>query len=300
MKKILITGGTGLIGSRLAQILQEKGYKVIFLSRKKGVFNGIECFQWDISKGKMDEEALKETDAIIHLAGAGIADERWTASRKKEILESRTKSTELLINTLKKISYQPKVFISSSAIGYYGGDTGADIKEENSRKGYDFLADVTAEWEKVLENSDLDTRKVWIRTGVVLSSSGGALPKMALSIKYWLGSYLGTGNQYISWIHLDDLCQIFIKALEDQSLNGAYNGVAPNPVTNKEFTILLANNLKRWVLPIYVPSFFLKMLLGEMAVVVTGSSYISCKKILETGFTFKYRTLQNALSEIYP
>ena len=298
--KILITGGTGMLGSRLTELLLKRGYEVCYLSREGGNRNGITSYKWDIETGYVDENSLVGVSHIVHLTGAGIADKPWSVARKKEIIDSRVKSAELLHEMLAKNNHAVKSFVSASAIGYYGGDTGSKLLEEATASGNDFLAEVTQKWEQSADKiEEIGIRIVKVRIGIVLSSRGGALPKLAMPIKLGAGSYIGNGNQYMSWIHIDDLCGIFMKAIEDKSIHGAYNAVAPNPVTNKEFTKVLAKTLKRWVLPLYIPIFLLKLILGEMSVVVTGGSNISCKKILETGFQFQFRTVESALEEIY-
>jgi uncharacterized protein len=293
-KKILITGASGLIGKRLTDLLLKKGYQVSHLSRssKSG---RVPSFVWDVDKGEMDSKALEGVDAIIHLAGAGVADKRWSKSRKEEILMSRVKSTELLHNTLLATPNTVKAIVSASAIGYYGFQSDEELTEE-SKQGSDFLAKVTNQWEAEADKlTSLKIRVVKLRIGIVLSEKGGALVEMAKPIRWGVGSPLGTGDQYISWIHLDDLCEMFIHAIDTDQMNGAFNAVTGNWVTNKEMTKAIANTLKKPLWLPNVPAFILKIIVGEMAAIVLGGSKVSADKIKKTGFKFKYDKLEAAL-----
>jgi uncharacterized protein len=296
-KKILITGASGLIGKRLTDLLLKKGYQVSHLSRssKSG---RVPSFVWDVDKGEMDSKALEGVDAIIHLAGAGVADKRWSKSRKEEILMSRVKSTELLHNTLLATPNTVKAIVSASAIGYYGFQSDEELTEE-SKQGSDFLAKVTNQWEAEADKlTSLKIRVVKLRIGIVLSEKGGALVEMAKPIRWGVGSPLGVGSQYISWIHLDDLCEMFIHAIETDQMEGAYNAVSGNWVTNEEMTKAIAHELKRPLWLPNVPTFVLKIVVGEMAAIVLGGSKVSADKIKKTGFEFQYSKLENALEEL--
>jgi uncharacterized protein len=296
-KKILITGASGLIGKRLTDLLLKKGYQVSHLSRssKSG---RVPSFVWDVDKDEMDSKALEGVDAIIHLAGAGVADKRWTKSRKEEILMSRVKSTELLHNTLLATPNTVKAVVSASAIGYYGFQFNEELTEE-SKPGADFLAKVTNQWEAEVDKlAALKIRVVKLRIGIVLSEKGGALVEMAKPIRWGVGSPLGTGSQYISWIHLDDLCEMFIHAIDTDQMNGAFNAVSGNWVTNEEMTKAIAHELKRPLWLPNVPTFVLKIVVGEMAAIVLGGSKVSADKIKKTGFEFQYSKLENALEEL--
>lgn len=297
-KKILIAGASGLIGSRLTELLLQKGYQVSQLSRSKKS-GPIPSFIWDVDRGVMDLEALEGVDTIIHLAGAGVADKRWTESRKKEILESRTRSSALLYKTLASANHPVKSVISASAIGYYGFGFGEKIFTEDSQPGNDYLAQVTKQWEESVDKiSLLNLRVVKLRIGIVLSNKGGALVEMAKPIRWGIGAALGNGKQYLSWIHLDDLCAMFIKAVEDETMQGAYNAVCGDWVTNKALTQLIAKILKRPLLLPNVPAFVMKILIGEMAVIVVNGSKISADKIKKTGFVFRYSNLEDALESL--
>jgi uncharacterized protein len=296
-KNILITGASGLIGTRLTALLQQKGYTVSHLGRSKK--NGtVKSFTWDVTRQTVDSEAFKNADTIIHLAGASVAEKRWTAKRKQEILESRTHSTRLLYSALSQAQYPVTSIISASAIGYYGFESNQWLTEE-SAPGKDYLADVTRQWENEVDKiATLGIRAVKMRIGIVLSTEGGALESMAKPIRLLAGAPLGTGNQYISWIHIDDLCDMFIKAVEDNRMSGPYNAVAPAPVTNGELTKLIAEKLKKPLILPAVPKFALKLILGEMAEIVVSGSRVSPQKILAAGYNFKFTKVDQALDDL--
>ncbi len=297
-KNILITGATGLVGSQLTELLLQKGYHVSHVGRTKRT-GKVPSSVWNVDKGTIDMDAFQCVDTIIHLAGAGVADKRWTASRKKEISTSRIKSTRLIFETLKKEAHQVKSLISASAIGFYGFTTGEEVFTEDSKPGTDFLAQVTQQWEEEVETiSSLGIRVVKLRIGIVLSDKGGALPAMATPIRFGVGAPLGTGKQYLSWIHLKDLCAMFLKAVEVETMKGAYNAVGPEWVTNQEMTKSIASVLRRplWLPPI--PTLVMRIIIGEMADIVVNGSKISSTKIQETGFKFQFTELTSALDDL--
>ena len=297
-KDILITGASGLIGTPLTTMLQEKGYRVAHLSRTRAL-GKVPTFVWDVHKHQLDEDALKSADSIIHLAGASLAAKPWTKKRKQEILFSRIHSTRLIYDELQKGNHHVKTFVSASAIGYYGfGDKGK-VFTEIDNPGVDFLAGVVHQWEKSVDQiATLGIRVVKVRIGIVLSVEGGALKELIRPLKLYVGSPLGSGMQYLSWIHLNDLCGIFIKAIEDDTMKGVYNAVAPHPVTNKEFTYACANVLDKPILLPKVPSLVLKLLLGEMADLVLKGAKVSSEKIQSTGFRFQYAEVEDALADL--
>jgi uncharacterized protein len=297
-KSILVTGASGLIGRRLMELLLQKGHQVSHLGRDKK--NGTRpSFTWDVRKRKVDEDALKAVDTIINLAGAGIAEKRWTHERKKELLESRTESVKLIYETLGKVNHNVKAFISASAIGYYGVENDEKVFVETDKPGNDFLAEVTRQWEAEADKlSTLGIRIVKFRIGIVLSAKGGALKEMARPVKMFVGAPLGTGQQYLSWIHIDDLCNMFIRAVEDSSFIGPYNAVAPSPVTNEDLTREIAKVLGRPMIIPKVPSFMLRTLLGEMADMVLKGNKVSSNRIEESGFTYRFRDLREALEDL--
>jgi uncharacterized protein (TIGR01777 family) len=299
-QKVLITGGTGLIGKRLTTLLLKKGYEVAYLTREKTKVPSVQVFEWDVKNNYIEAGALKRTDYLIHLAGANVAEGRWTDERKKEIFSSRIDSIKLIAQKLKELNVIPKSFVSASGISYYGEDTGDIQHTENSPPGKDFLSEVTIQWEKAADSiKNLGARTVILRTGVVLSSEGGAVPEMARPAKLGLGAPLGSGKQWISWIHIDDICRMYIEAMENDSWQGAYNAVAFPPATNEDFTkqICKALDKPQW-LP-NVPSFALRLAFGKMANVVLGSCYIINQRIKdETDFKYEFPDLLEALKDV--
>lgn len=294
----LITGGSGLIGSRLTELLLERGHKVSHLGRTRNDGN-INSFIWNVDEFTMEPGALKGVDTIIHLAGAGVADKPWTQQRKQEILESRVRSASLLAHELAKGNHEVRTVISVSGISYYGSTQGEDWVDERSPAAGDFLASVCVQWEGAIDSIDIPAiRIVKLRTGVVLSEKGGALTEMARPVRWFVGAPLGTGEQFISWIHLDDLCRIFIKAAEDEGIQGTYNAVAPNPVTNRQFMKNIAKVLRRPIILPPVPKFVLKLLIGEMADMVLEGCRVSSAKIQQNGFTFQFTDLEQALRHL--
>jgi uncharacterized protein (TIGR01777 family) len=295
---ILITGASGLIGTRLTEMLLQKGHHVSHLGRTKKNNGQVKSFRWNVDQHQIDEDALQGIDTIIHLAGAGVADKRWTQKRKHEILESRTRSTQLLFDTLEKRNHSVKSVISASAIGYYGFES-SDELTETSAAGKDFLSNVTKQWEEEVNKIEsLGIRIIKIRIGIVLSEKGGALKEMMKPIKFYVGAPLGSGNQYVSWIHIDDLCAIFCKAVEDINMRGAYNGVGPYAVTNRTLTRAIAKVLDKPMFLPPVPSFIMKLIIGEMADIVLGGSKVSSTKIQRAGFSFQFDTLEKALRDL--
>ena len=298
MNQVLITGASGLIGSRLTDMLEKRGAQVAHLGRSKRA-GSVPSFVWDVAQGRMDVESLRNTGAIIHLAGAGVADKRWTPARKKEILESRLQSTRLLYETLRDNPHQVRVVVAASAIGYYGFGMSDHLLSESDLPGKDFLADVTRKWEAAVDEIEkLGIRVVKIRIGIVLSNHGGALVEMARPVKLMVGAPLGTGRQHVSWIHIDDLCEMFLKATADDQMRGAYNGVSPNPVNNRALTDAIAHELRKPLWLPSVPPFVLKGLVGEMADMVINGSKVSAAKIISTGFEFKFPTIEVALHDL--
>lgn len=299
-QKVLITGGTGLIGKRLTTLLLKKGYEVAYLTRKKSNIPSVKVYEWDVKNNYIEAGALENTTYLIHLAGAGVADEKWTKERKKEIFSSRTDSIELIARKLKELKITPKSFISASGSSYYGEDTGDIQHTEMSPPGKDFLSEVTIKWEKAADSvKQLGIRTVKLRTGIVLSNDGGAVPKMAQPAKFGFGAPLGSGKQWLSWIHIDDLCRLYIECMEKDSWEGAYNAVAFPPATNEDFTkqICKALDKPQW-LP-NVPSFALRFVFGEMANVVLGSNYVINQRIKdETDFKYEFPDLLEALKDV--
>ena len=296
---VLITGGRGLIGKALCQMLQEEGHRVSLLSRSISVGTGVPVYTWNPDKGEFPSESLKETECIIHLAGENIGNKRWTPKHRQEILESRIKPVDLLLNWIKDQNISLSSFISASAIGYYGLNTSERIYLEKDPPASDFLGSVCAQWEEaVLQFEELGVRTVQLRTGVVLTSQGGALSKMLTPVKLGMGSALGNGRQYMPWIHVDDLCRMYIKAMEDQAMNGAYNAVAPEFVSNKAFTRTLAKVVRKPFWFPNIPRAALKILFGKKADLLLEGSRVSAEKIEAAGFRFKFHQHEMALKDL--
>jgi len=291
---ILITGGTGFIGKELRAFLIQNGHQVKVLSRNAGDYT------WNIQQKTIDPNVLLGIDCIVHLAGAGIADKPWTKARKAELIASRVESTQVLLEQLKSTPHQVKTFISASAIGFYGADSGEEICTETSPAGTDFLADCTQQWEKAVDEiAHLGLRTVKVRIGLVLSQKGGIFPVLAKPIRWGFGTVLGTGKQWQSWIHLSDLIRIFQLCIENNSAQGVYNAVAPQPIRHKEMTQLMAKKMHRPLFLPAIPAFFLRLLLGEMAVLVTGGNRVSSDRIQkEANFSFSFVEFSTALAEI--
>lgn len=295
METILITGAGGMVAKQLIPLLTEKGYQVKTLSTRKDTGS----FYWNIQTGEIDSKALDDVDHIIHLAGAGIGDKRWTAKRKAEILDSRIKSTNLLYSKIQEENIQLKTFISASAIGYYGTVTTDKIFSEEDSPGKDFIGDVCVKWEQSAEQFEKsEARIVKLRIGVVLAGTGGVLFKLKGLIKSGVGAALGSGKQYMPWIHIDDLCGMIIHSIQNEKLKGSYNAVTSQHITNKEFTKAFAASLNKKIWLPNVPGFVLKLRFGKMADILLKGSRVSSEKIEATGFEFRYQSLEEALEDI--
>ena len=284
--KIAVTGSTGLVGSALIPLLESAGHEVVRLRRPA---------QWDPEKGVADPSAFGGVDAVVHLAGENIAGGRWTAARKERILNSRVKGTKLIAETLGNLPKPPQVLVSASAIGYYG-DRGSELLREQSPPGTGFLPDVCRQWEAA---TDAATRKgirvVHLRTGIVLSGKGGALGKMLLPFKLGVGGKIGSGEQYWSWISIDDHCAAILHCIQASSLHGPVNSVSPSPVTNLEFTKALGRVLGRPVI-FPLPAFAARLVLGEMSdPLLLASARIEPSKLMASRFIFRHKDPEPAL-----
>lgn len=299
-EKVLITGGTGFIGSHLTPVLQEMGYEVAHLSRRTPVGDEpATTYHWDVDREEIDERALKGVHAVIHLAGAGVMDQRWTHEYKRQIEGSRVRGSQLLVETMRRTEQFPKVFVAASAIGYYGSRTVEHVFTEDDPPGEDFLAEVTRKWEEAVDKASDITRVVKLRTGLVLDKDEGPLPQMARPIKFGVGAPLGSGKQYMPWIHILDIVRTYLFALRTEGMEGAYNVVAPEHVTNEEVTHSLAQVLKRPVFLPGVPGGIMKLALGERGSIALEGSPVSSEKLREAGFDFRYSTLIRALEGLY-
>lgn len=303
--KVAVTGATGFVGTRLVERLQEEGHQVVTLTRNlqrgervfpKTAFPNVTVVTYSPLESGEWQGAIATCDAVVNLAGAGIADERWTPDRKQEIIDSRETATRKIVEAIAQANPNPTVLVSSSAIGYYGSSETATF-DESSPAGDDFLAQVCQKWEAEAQKvSESGTRLVILRTGIVLGM-GGAVAKMVLPFKLFAGGPIGTGHQWFSWIHRDDLVSLILKAITDSSMAGTFNATAPQPVRMAEFCTVMGNVMNRpsW-LP--VPNFALEALLGDAAQVVLTGQQVLPKRTQETGFQYKYSTVKPALEEI--
>lgn len=305
METVLIAGGTGLVGKRLTQLLTEQGYGVILLSRSAGRNTGsslIRYAQWDPGKGSLDEAAFAEADYVVNLAGAGVADQRWTAARKKEIRDSRVQAGETLVKALHTIPHKIKAFVNASAQGWYGPDPATHdggFMEEDA-PFTDYLARTCVDWEgSVKKVEEAGVRLVKLRIGIVLANGGGAMKEFRKPIAFRFATVLGSGKQMVSWIHVDDLCGMFLHAIQNTAVTGIYNACAPHPVSNKELIHAIAN--ARWgnaYLSMPVPAFVLKLMMGEMSIEVLKSCTMQSAKIVLSGFRFTYPVISSAVKHL--
>ncbi len=332
MSTILITGGTGLIGTALTKKLVERGYDVIILTRKMrdaryvirdagfGLRGDVSFAEWNAVKQTIDEDAIQKADYIVHLAGANVAEGRWTKKRKKEIIDSRVKSGELLVKALKEIPNNVRAVISSSAIGWYGPDlthpkslrtNPSPIPHVGERgehqRGFietdppskDFLGSTCEKWEAAIQPvKDAGRRLVIFRTGLVLSNDGGAYKELIQPLKFGLATFLGNGKQVMSWIHIDDVVSLYITAIENEQWHGVYNVVAPHPVTNKDLILQIAKQRNKFYIPVRVPAFVLKAILGGMSIEVLKSATVSSEKIGKAGYQFLFPTIETAVQNL--
>lgn len=295
---VLIAGGTGLVGHRLTKLLLQNGYKVMLLSRKKTTQGDITVYEWNPAKNAIDDNALLDADHIINLSGENIAGGRWTPERKRALISSRTGSNQLLFDACQRLGRFPKTYITASAIGYYGNREN-EILDEDSDAGSGFLSECCVTWESGAQKwSDKGVRTVICRIGLVLSNSGGVLAETLKPLRFGLATYFGSGKQYNSWIHIDDLCGILQLAIEDDEMSGIFNAVAPNPVSNLEFTKTLVRVRRKPCLMVPAPSFALHILLGESAQMILSGSIVSSAKIEQQGFVFLFPELEAALKDL--
>lgn len=304
MPVVLITGGTGTIGKALSSALLKKNYEVIILTRDPMVrqaIPGLSYSFWDPGKQKIDPDAFSKADHIIHLAGAGVADKRWSPKRKAEIHDSRVKGGELLVRSLKELPHKISSLVSSSAIGWYGADPSIPNPHpfiETDPYSPGFLGETCRDWEGSISSAADLTRIAIIRIGIVLSNEGGALKEFKKPLRFKIAAVLGNGKQIISWIHVDDLVRLFIQAMEDPQWKGVYNGVAPMPVSNRQLTLSLAKAKGGFYIPAPVPAFVLKIVMGEMSVEVLKSATVSSLKTEDQGFQFRFRTIDDAMEDL--
>lgn len=316
MRTVLITGGTGMIGTALSRLLLEEGYNVIILSRnpqetarrheialERKIFRSsgrLYYSRWDIRNMSIDAAALREADYVVHLAGAGVADKPWTEARKKEILESRTQSSALLLKCLRNNPNKVKAVISASAIGWYGPDNGKPFTED-APYARDFLGETCRAWEESIQPvaDELGKRLVKLRLGIVLSREGGAMKEFMKPLLVGVASVLGDGNQMTSWVHIDDICKGFLYAIEHEQMEGVFNLCAPMPVDNRALITSIAKHRNgKFYLPIRIPAGVLRKLMGEMSVEVLKSATVSSEKIQRAGFHFSYPEIDQAVGNL--
>lgn len=295
---VLITGAGGSVAKVLAKKLENE-YTVRFLTRTKKHEND---FEWNIKNGTIDEKAFENISHVIHLAGANISEKRWTDERKKEIISSRVDSAQLILKTLQKKNIQLKSFISASAVGIYGAITSEKIFKEEDEKGNDFLSEVVILWEKAADEfleKGVAERVVKVRIAIVLSETEGALKKMAAPVKFGIGSLIGTGRQYIPWIHIDDLSSVFEYAVKNENIKGAYNASAPQHTDNENLTKEIAEVLNKPMFMPNIPGLVMKLMFGELSVALLEGSRTSSEKLQNAGFQFKFPNLKNALEDLF-
>jgi len=291
-EKVLITGGSGYVGMNLSNLLHQEGYEVIHLSRNPSNNNRFKTYFWDVENQKIDTNAINSVDHIIHLAGAGVFDKRWTQKRKQEIITSRVNAANLLFTQIKSLEIKPKSFISASGVNYYGTKTSEKILTEEDQPGNDFLAHCCVLWEKsATQFEQIGLRTVKLRTGIVIGEESQIVKQILQPIKMGFGAALGKGSQYLPWIHIEDLCQLYLKAIKETNMAGEFNAVAPTHITNSELTNKLASSVKKKIWLPNIPSWVLKLVLGERAEVILNGSRVSSKKIEQLGFTFKYKNM---------
>jgi uncharacterized protein (TIGR01777 family) len=297
---VLITGGTGFIGKQLIQLLLNEGHSVTNLTTQRNQERIIsEQFQhvyWNPTSKEIKKELLPEIQAVIHLAGFSVAN-KWTAENKALMVSSRISSTEFLCELLNEMTSKPSVFVGASASGYY--QNSAEVQDETAQKGTGFLSDLTQQWEEACSTLDASIRKIHLRIGVVLSAKDGALKKLTPIFKAGIGSAVGDGNQFMSWVHERDLIELFAYCISQEVPSGVYNATSNSPVTNQEFSKILAQVLHRPFFLPKTPAFFLRIIFGEMSQLVLVSQRLSNTKITSTGFQFKFNTILEALTNIY-
>ncbi len=298
MANVLIAGGSGLVGQRLSALLREQGHEVSWLSRSKDPGSPYPVFTWDTEAGFIEEGAIDQADYVVNLAGAGIADRPWTEDRKKLIIASRVDTAALLLAYFKKIK-APKAYLAASAVGYYG-DRGNKMLNEGDGPGHGFLSESCLAWEEATNNiRKSGIRTATIRIGIVLSTQGGALEKMLIPFNFFLGTYFGSGQQWYSWIHIDDLCGIFMRGIENEAMTETYNGVAPNPKTNEVLTRTIGKAKQKPAIYLPAPAFVLRTVMGEMSHAILDSTRVSSSKIEAMGYEFQFRELQPALEDLF-
>ncbi len=298
MPTILIAGGTGLVGQRLSRLLRKKNYEVLHLSRRQNLSAEFPAYAWDPAAGTLDETALERADYIVNLAGSSVAEGRWTTARKRRIIESRVNGALLFKKFMAKKSPPLRAYLSASASGYYG-NRDDDWLSETDPPGEGFLPESVIAWEKAIgEVAQTGVRTVAFRIGIVLSSQGGALEKMLLPFHFFAGVYFGDGQQFYPWIHIDDLCRMFIEGIENERFSGAYNASAPQPASNRDLVAAAKEALGKPALLLPAPAFALRLAMGEMADMLLHGARVSSEKIGKAGFGWQFPELVPALKDV--
>lgn len=298
MKNIIIAGGTGLIGSKLFTMLNNLDYNVKFLTTNKSKVDNLKYFYWNPENNQIDEKIFEKINSIINLAGSGISNKRWNNDYKDAIYNSRINSTKLLISSINKLNISNIHFINASAIGIYKTNT-EQPQDIYSEQNNDFMAKVCKDWEYEASQITKGNSYSIIRIGIVLAKEGGALPKLAMPIKLGFGAPLASGKQLVPWIHINDLCSLFIHELERRKNGEVLNGVSPGIITNKDLTIAIAQQLRKPLFLPNIPGFMLKLAVGEFANSIIDSYNISSDSTLKSGFTFRFNDIKAALADIY-
>jgi len=302
MKKIIITGGTGSIGQKLVKELTVRGDEIIVFTRdpenaKKKIANSNKYVKWDYERLNDWMNELNGVDIVVHLAGANLGAKRWNEEYKKHAYDSRIISTRNLVEAIKSVDAKPKTYICASAVGIYG-DRYDEMLNESSSLGNDYLANLCIDWEKEAQKVEqYGVRRVSVRTGLVLMKDEGVLKQLLLPFKLFIGGHLGNGRQWFPWIHVDDIVGIYLHSIDNETVSGSINAASPGIVTNKEFSKTLGKVLTRPAL-FPVPKITLKIISGELGNYITDSQRISVEKIIEAGYEFKFKTLENSLKKI--
>lgn len=296
MASILIAGGSGLIGKRLTELLLAEGHRVSWLSHSRAAAPGVTTYTWNPSTGEVDPAAFTSAEAVIVLSGSGVAARRWTTAYKREIIQSRLDAASTLLRALRTVPHQVHTIVAASAVGIYG-DRGDELLTEASATGTGFLAETTRQWEAAY--ADAPVRTVHLRIGIVLSTHGGALPQMAAPLRMGICPVLGNGRQYMSWIQLDDLCSLFLYAVQQPGLRGPLNAAGTAPVTHRDFMLALRKTIAPRALVVPVPALVLQTLMGEQSHIVLDSTRVSADGITAAGFRFRYPDIFSALKQCY-
>jgi len=299
--RVLVVGGSGFVGTPLVEALRARGDDVVVSGRNaarlRKKFLGATCVEWDPNAGPPPPEALEGVDGVVNLAGEPVAKGRWTKKKKERIRESRVAGTRNLVAAIADAASKPKVLVNASAVGWYGSHKGNWL-HEGSPPSSDFLGEACQAWEvEARKAREAGVRTAIVRVGVVLGKGGGAYPEMALPFRLFAGGTIGLGRMWMSWIHLDDMVGILIHCLDNERADAVYNGTAPNPVSNREFTATLASVLGRPALLI-VPPIMLRLMKGEFATIITQSQRVRPLRTLGLGYEFKFPKLEGALREI--